>query len=143
MFVAGNILLLLGAILDMWLPINKNLWTSTYTIFMAGWALVCFATFYWLIDVRGYTRWAKPFVIYGMNAIAAFFLAGIIGRLYGLIRWEQMDGSTISLKNYIFEHYFLPLASPINASLLFAIGFLLLIYLIVWVLWKKKWFLKV
>jgi predicted acyltransferase len=143
MFVAGNILLLLGAIMDMWLPINKNLWTSTYTVFMAGWALVCFATFYWLIDVRGYTRWAKPFVIYGMNAIAAFFLAGIFGRLYGLIRWEQLDGSTISLKNYIFEHFFLPLAAPINASLLFAIAFLLLIYLCVWALWKKKWFLKV
>ncbi len=143
MFVAGNALLLLGAILDMWLPINKNLWTSSYTIFMAGWALVCFAAFYWLIDARGYTRWARPLVIYGMNAIAAFFLAGIIGRLFGLIRWEQADGSTISLKSYIFEHFFLPLASPINASLLFAIGFLLLIYLFVWALWKKKWFLKV
>ena len=143
MFVAGNILLLLGAILDMWLPINKNLWTSTYTVSMAGWALVSFATFYWLIDVQGYTRWAKPFVIYGMNAIAVFVLAGIVGRLLGIIRWQQLDGSMISLKSYIFEHFFLPLAGPMNASLLFAIAFLLVMYLFVWVLWKKKWFLKV
>ena len=69
MFVSGNLLLLAGAILDMWLPINKNLWTSSYSVFMAGWALVCLAMFYWLIDVKGYTKWSKPFVIYGMNAI--------------------------------------------------------------------------
>jgi predicted acyltransferase len=74
MFVAGNFLLLLGVILDMWLPINKNLWTSTYTIFMAGWANVCLAMFYWLIDVKGYKKWATPFVIYGMNAITVFVL---------------------------------------------------------------------
>ena len=143
MFVGGNILLLLGAILDMWLPINKNLWTSTYTVFMAGWALVCFATFYWLIDVKGYTRWAKPCVIYGMNAIAAFVMAGIVGRLLGLIRWQLDDGSVISLKNFTFERFFLPLGSPVNASLLFAIAFVLALYLFVWVLYKKKWFLKV
>ena len=143
MFVGGNILLLLGAILDMWLPINKNLWTSTYTVFMAGWALVCFATFYWLIDVKGYTRWAKPCVIYGMNAIAAFVMAGIVGRLLGLIRWQLDDGSVISLKNFIFERFFLPLGSPVNASLLFAIAFVLGLYLFVWVLYRKKWFLKV
>ena len=143
MFVGGNILLLLGAILDMWLPINKNLWTSTYTVSMAGWALVCFATFYWLIDVKGYTRWAKPCVIYGMNAIAAFVMAGIVGRLLGLIRWQLDDGSVISLKNFIFERFFLPLGSPVNASLLFAIAFVLALYLFVWVLYKKKWFLKV
>jgi predicted acyltransferase len=143
MFVGGNILLLLGAILDMWLPINKNLWTSSYTVFMAGWALVCFATCYWLVDVKGYTRWAKPCVVYGMNAIAVFVMAGIVGRLLGIIRWQLDDGSVISLKAYIFERVFLPLGSPVNASLLFAIAFLLVMYLFVWVLYKKKWFLKV
>jgi len=143
MFVAGNALLVLGAVLDMWLPINKNMWTSSYTVFMAGWALVCFACAYWLIDVKGYAAWAKPFVIYGMNAIAVFVLAGIVGRMLFLIKWEGPDGSMITLKSYIFQNFFLSLASPINASLLFAIGFLLLMYLFVWALWKKKWFLKV
>jgi predicted acyltransferase len=142
MFVAGNALLLLGAIFDMWLPINKNLWTSSYSIFMAGWALVCFAAFYWLADVKGYRRGLKPLVIYGMNAIAAFVLAGVIGRLITLIKWEQPDGSLITLKGYVFQTFFLPIASPINASLLMAIGFVLLLYLCVWIMWKKGWFLK-
>ncbi len=143
MFVAGNILLFLGATLDMWLPINKSIWTTSYSIFMAGWALVCFAMFYWIIDVKGYKRWAKPFIIFGMNAIAVFVLSGMIGRLYGsVIKLKQPDGSEISLQGYIFRTFFLPLANPINASLIYAICFLLFLYLIAWIMWTRKWFLK-
>lgn len=143
MFVAGNILLLLGATLDMWLPINKSIWTTSYSIFMAGWALVCFAMFYWIIDVKGYKRWAKPFIIFGMNAITVFVISGLVGRLYGsVIKLNQPDGSEISLQGYIFRTFFLPLASPINASMIYAICFLLFLYLIAWIMWTRKWFLK-
>lgn len=144
MFVAGNILLLLGAALDMWLPINKSIWTTSYSIFMAGWALVCFAMFYWIIDVKGYKRWAKPFVIFGMNAITVYVLSGLIGRLYGsILTLQQSDGAEISLQGYIFRTFFLPLGSPINASLIFAICFLLFLFLLAWIMWKRNWFLKV
>lgn len=143
MFVAGNVLLLLGAILDMWLPINKNLWTSSYSVFMAGWALDCLAIFYWLIDVKGYTRWATPFVIYGMNAITVFVLSGVVGRLLGVIKVTMPDGSALSLQPYIFQTVFLPLASPINASLMYAICFISVMFVVVWYMWRRKWFLKV
>ena len=143
MFVAGNLLLLLGAILDIWMPINKSLWTSSYSVFMAGWALVCLAMFYWLIDVKGYTRWATPFVIYGMNAITVFALSGLVAKSMGLIRFDQPDGTRLSLQGVIFQNIFVPLASPINASLLYAIAFILMMFLVVWFMWKRKWFLKV
>jgi predicted acyltransferase len=143
MFVAGNSMLLLGAILDMWLPINKNLWTSTYSVFMTGWALVCLAIFYWLIDVKGYRKWATPFVIYGMNAIAVFVLSGVVGRLLYLIKVTQADGSSTSLQAYVYQSFFVPLASPLNASLLYAMTFILVMFLVVWFLWKRKWFIKV
>jgi predicted acyltransferase len=143
MFVVGVLMLFLGTILDMWLPINKNLWTSSYSIFMAGWALVCLAVFYWFIDVKGHTRWAKIFVIYGMNAIAVYVMAGLIGKFMYLIKWTQADGTAITVKGYIYQTFFVPFASPINASLAYAIGFVLLLYLIAWVLWKKRWFIKV
>jgi len=143
MFVVGNLFLLAGAILDIWLPINKNLWTSSYSVFMTGWALVCLAMFYWLIDVKGYTAWAKPFIVYGMNAIAVFVLSGVVGRLLTLIRVSQADGTEVTLKSHLFNIFFTPYASPVNASLLFAIAFILVMYLVVWVMWKKKWFLKV
>jgi predicted acyltransferase len=143
MFVMGNALLLLGAILDIWLPINKSIWTSSYSIFMAGWALVCLSTFYWLIDVKGYKRWASPFVTYGLNAIAVFVLSGIVGRLLNLIHVDNAEGASESLQSYIFQTFFSPLAEPINASLIYAICFILFMYLIVWIMRKRRWFLKV
>jgi predicted acyltransferase len=143
MFVAGNFFLLLGAILDMWMPINKGLWTSSYVVFMCGWALVCLAMFYWLIDVKGYTKWATPFVIYGMNAITVFVLSGLVAKSMGLIRWMQADGTVISLQHYLYTTLFVPLASPLNASLLWAICFITVMFAVVWFMWKRKWFLKV
>lgn len=144
MFTAGNLLLLLGATLDMWLPINKSIWTLLYAIFMAGWALICFATFYWLIDVKGYSRWAKPFIIFGMNAITVYFFSESIGKICdSLVMLKQPDGSEASLQAVVFRNLFLPLAQPVNASLIFALSFLLFLFFIAWILWKRKWFLKV
>ena len=143
MFVAGNFLLLAGAILDMWFPINKALWTSSYVIFMAGWANVCLAMFYWLIDVKGYRTWATPFVIYGMNAITVFVLSGLIAKTMGLIRWTTEDGQKYSVWSYLYQTLYVPLGSPMNTSLLFAISFISMMFLVVWFMWKRKWFLKV
>ncbi len=143
MFIAGNILLLAGATLDMWLPINKGIWTSSYSVFMAGWALICFATFYWLIDVKGYSRWAKPFIIFGMNAITVYVFSESFGKLYdSVIMLKQPDGSEISLQETIFKTFFLPLACPVNASLIFALCYLLFVFFIAWILWRRKWFLR-
>jgi len=75
MLAADLMLLALGWTFSIWLPINKGLWTSSYAIFMAGWALVCFGILYWLVDVKGYERWVKPFAIFGRNAIAAYVLS--------------------------------------------------------------------
>ncbi|HTX19488.1 MAG TPA: DUF5009 domain-containing protein [Bacteroidota bacterium] len=143
MFVAGNALLLLGAILDMWLPINKSIWTSSYAVFMAGWALVCFATFYWLIDVRRYRRWATPFVIFGMNAIAVYTLSEFLAKLIdSVIVFRMSDGTLVSLQERIFRSLFLPLASPVNASLIFAVCYVLFMFLFALALWKKGWFIR-
>ncbi len=143
MMVAGWLMLFLGAIWDMWLPINKNIWTSSYSVFMAGWALVCLGTMYWLIDVKGYKRWAKPFSIYGMNAITVYFLAGILGTTSYLIAWTGPDGKPMFLKTWIYDHFFLPLASPINASWMYACLYVVGLYLVSYIMYKKKWFIRV
>ena len=137
MFLLGNALLVLGLLLSHWLPINKNLWTSTYSIFMAGLASIVFTCCYWLVDVRGYTRWVRPLAIYGMNAIAVFILAGLIGRIIGIV---QVGGRP--LRAWIFDTLFAPLASPINASLLYAAANVLFFYLIVYFMYRRGWFLR-
>jgi predicted acyltransferase len=143
LFGSGVVLLVAGALLNLWLPINKNLWTSSFTLFMAGWASVFLAAFYWLIDVRGWRRWATPFVIYGMNAIVIFVLAGLIAKSMGLIAWQSADGKTVTLKGWIYAAAFTPYASPINASLAFALAFVAVFFAISWALWRKRWFLKI
>lgn len=139
----GAVLLTLGWLMSLALPINKNLWTSSYTVFMAGWAMLVLAGFHWLIDVRGWRRWATPFVIYGMNALAMFVLAGLIGRLLVFVKWTGADGKGVTLRAFIYQSVFAPLASPLNASLLYAVAFVLSFFLIAWAMWRKKWFVKI
>lgn len=143
LFFTGQIFLLIGLIWDNYLPINKSLWTSSYSVFMAGWALVVLSFLYFLIDVKGYKKYAKPLVIFGLNPLIVFVLAGVFARLMGLIKIETEPEKLISLHQYLYQNYFTQVGSPINASLLWAICFMLLMYLISWGMWKKKIILKV
>lgn len=147
MFVFGSGLLLLGAVLDMWMPINKSLWTVSYTLFMAGWALCIFGIFYFLIDAKGVKRWAQPFVVYGMNAIFVFVLSGVAARAMGLWKFNVMlsDGTfkDVSIKSIITQNLFEPYFTPLNASLLHAIVWISVMYLVVWVMYRNKWFVKI
>lgn len=142
-FVFGNVGLVLGTIWDMWFPMNKGLWTSSYVLFTAGMALQFFGMCYWLIDVKGYKWWTKPFIVYGMNAITVFFFSGIMGRLLGLITWTDTTGKEIILKTYLYNSFFVPYFSPINASLAWALTYVLLWLGLMWILYSKKIFLKI
>lgn len=143
MFIFGNVLIFMGALIDYWLPINKNLWTSSYSIFMAGLALNIFAFCYWLIDVKGYKGWTKPFQIYGLNAITMFALAGLIGRLTAIIKWTGSDGNAISLKTWYYNLLFVPIGDPMIASFLHSVAFMLGLYLIAYVMYRYNIIIKV
>ncbi|HTO94520.1 MAG TPA: DUF5009 domain-containing protein, partial [Bacteroidota bacterium] len=78
-----------------------------------------------------------------MNAIAVFVLSGVIGRLIILIKVTGPDGAPETLKGFIFRTLFVPFFSPVNASTLFAVAFILVMYIVVWGMWKKSWFIKV
>ncbi|MFZ2445657.1 MAG: heparan-alpha-glucosaminide N-acetyltransferase domain-containing protein [Syntrophobacteraceae bacterium] len=143
MLFAAAMLLALGAVLNQWLPINKNIWTSTFSIFMAGLSLLVLAPFYWIIDAKGYRRWAVPFVIFGVNSIAIYFLSEVLDTSLRFVRLSQPGGGTISLRAYVYWTCFAPLAKPENASLIFAIVFVLAMFVIAWAMWKKRLFIKV
>jgi predicted acyltransferase len=138
MFVSGNALLVAGMVMNVWLPINKNLWTSSYSVFMAGMALNVFAFCHWLIDVQGYRRWTRPFAIYGMNAIAVYVLAGALE-----VALDAIRVGPVSLHEWLFQRLFAPFASPPNASLLWALSFVAVLYLMAYGMYRRKWFVKV
>lgn len=143
MLFFGVALVALGWAWHGWFPINKALWTSSYVVFTAGLAL-CFLGFcYWLIDIKGYKLWTRPFVIFGVNALALFVGSGIMARIMGLIRVAGPEGMDISLQQWIFTNIFLPIASPINASLAYAVCFILVWLFLMWLLYRKKIYIKV
>ncbi len=143
LYVWGSILMLAGWVWSFWFPLNKNLWTSSYVLWTAGLALNFLAFCYWFIDVKKITWWIKPFQVYGMNAITVFFLSGIVGRLMYLIKWNAEDGSVVTVKSFLFDNYFLSWLSPINASLAWAIVYVLVWLGLMWILYAKKIFIKV
>lgn len=136
------VLTTIGWIWHAWFPINKKIWTSSYVVYMAGLALGLLGFCYWLIDVKGYKKWAKPFVIFGVNALALFVGSGVLARLMG-IKFPVGDGQETSLQPLIFNNVFLPLASPVNASLMYAITYIGFWLLLMWLLYRKEIYIKV
>jgi predicted acyltransferase len=126
LLVAGLAAIVLGEVWHAWFPINKALWTSSYAVFTAGAALVVLAACYWLVEVRGHRRWARPFAVLGVNALALFFLSSLVARLLIVIKVQGAAGRT-PLHAWLFEHLFAPWAIPVNASLAYAVA-----YLVVW-----------
>ena len=142
LFVAGSICVALGWAWNSFFPINKALWTSSYVLFTGGLALQFLALSYWVIDIKGYRRWAKPFEVFGLNAIALYVVADLIAVLLEVINVSGASGAKISIGSWIFENLFASWASPINASLAFAITFVLVCLGLMWILYWRKIFIK-
>ena len=143
MFVAGGVCIVLGWCWNPFFPINKALWTSSYVLFTAGVALQLLALCYWVIDIKGYRHWAWPFEVFGVNALALFVGTGLMVKIMGLIKVARDDGTQISSQGWIFNKFFLSWAAPINASLFYAIAFILLWLFLMWLLYRKQIYLKV
>ena len=143
LFVAGAICVAIGWAWNSFFPINKALWTSSYVLFSGGLALQFLALCYWVIDIKGYRRWAKPFEIFGLNAIALYVVADLFAVLLELINVSSREGGKISLGSWVFENLFASWAAPVNASLAFAFTFVLVCLGLMWILYRRKIFIKV
>ena len=116
MFFFGAGMLALGLIWNSYFPMNKSLWTSSYVVATTGLALLTLGTCYWLIDVKGYEKWAWPFRVFGANALALFVFTGIFARMIAAYRVTGEDGQLISVQRWIMQHVYLAVAQPIDAS---------------------------
>jgi predicted acyltransferase len=137
LFVPGNLLLALALICNQWLPINKKLWTSSFSMFMAGLGFVMLAMFIYFVDLRGWERWLKPFIILGRNAIVVYMLSELFSEVLDDVK---VHGSSLHELSY---RIVAPLASPENASLLWALAFTFLMYLAAYAMYKKNLIVRV
>jgi predicted acyltransferase len=134
MFTYGVLAVIAGLVWDLFFPINKALWTSSFVLYTGGLATIALALSYWLIDVQGYKKFTYFFVVFGVNAITAYVLSGFIPHYMGMIK---IDGGSI------YHTFFAPYFSPINASLASAIFTVIILWLVMWILYIKKIFIKI
>lgn len=140
--VLGAALLAAGLISNTWLPINKKLWTDSFTLFMGGLDFVLFAGFLWLVDGVGWRRVMKPLVIMGMNAIVIYLASEFLDEALNWIHWTGAAGR-VSLRGWVYQHFFTGFASPYNASLAYALAYVFVLYLAAWFMYRRRWFVRV
>jgi predicted acyltransferase len=123
LLIAGVAATLAGLLWGGMLPINKNLWTSSFAIFSAGLAAQTLALCHWCIETLRWRRWSHPFAAYGRNPLAAYFLS--VGLDSVLTRWNVGGGE--SLKTFLYRATFAPWLRPAEtASLAYAIAYVVL-----------------
>jgi len=128
LFVGGMVFLALAQLWNLAFPINKNLWTSSFVLHAGGLSLIFLAIFYYIIDVRGYKKWAFFFTVIGMNSIL-IYMSG------GFINWSY---STKGFFEWLFQ-----LAGEPYGVVVFAICVVLVKWVFLYVLYRKKIFLRV
>jgi predicted acyltransferase len=139
---AGTAGVLLGEAVSIWFPINKNIWTSSYVLFTGGLGTLFLAFCFYLCDVLNLRAWAKPFVIFGTNPIAVYFLSGVMAKILQKITVSSAQGAT-SLYSWIYGTLFEPWAGGYNGSLFFALAYVLFWLGVIFVFYRKKIFIKI
>ena len=138
--VGGLVGVGLGSFWGLAFPINKGIWTSSYVVFTAGAAAILLGLMFWIMEVRGKRDWAKPLLVYGMNAIAVFVASGLLARIMGIV---HVGEGGPSLKGWIYEEVFASWAGPLNGSLAFALSYVLLWLGLMWILYRRRVFIKI
>ena len=126
--VAAVACLSIGLLWSLDFPINKKLWSSSFVLVVGAYSLACFALFYYIIDVKGHRKWAFPLKVIGMNSITIYMLQKIV---------------SIPSINRFFLEGLAGLFSPEIGKVIFAIGYVLICWLILYFLYRKDVFLKV
>lgn len=144
LLLAGIVLIFAGFCWDMVFPINKKIWTSSYVLYTTGLAMLTLSLLIYLIEFKGIRGgWSRFFDVFGKNPLFIFVLSGFLPRVIGLIRFK--DGEKTSTPfTWFWEHLSKPVSSDIrNGSLLYALVMIAMYWLIVYLLDKKKIYIKV
>jgi predicted acyltransferase len=143
LLVCGAVMVFASWLLHPLLPINKKIWTSTFTLESGGVSLVAFALFYWIVDVKRWRWWTGTALVLGTNSILAFVLSSVITTFLDRIHIPDANGAPVTLHQWLYQHWFALWMAPVNASLAYAIMIVLLNIAILWPLYHRRIFLRV
>ncbi len=140
----GGVLILAGLCMETFFPINKKIWSSSFVVFTAGWAMTILAVCYYFIDVQMWKRWSLPLVVFGTNAILLFWASTIMALTMSRYIRFTVDEETIALRTWLYRNiYTANIETPELASFMWGISYVILWCLLLYPLYRKKIFLKV
>ena len=141
LFMAGAFCLVAGFAWSHWLPLNKRLWTSSFVVFNAGVSMLALSIFLWWLDVqRKATRLAVPMIAFGTNALVAYALSEFLASFLSMARGPDSD---YTLQQTLFRPFEAFIPNPYIAALTYAIVYVAICFVPVWLLFRNKIFLKV
>jgi len=144
MLLFGFLGLVAGEFWNVWFPINKNLWTSSFTLFSGGFALVFLALLYWILEIKQWRgAWTMPILVFGMNAIAGFVADSFVYGPGYTFTVKGANGTNVLWHDAAQARLLALGASPANASLVYSLAAILFCWVLLWLLWRKKIFIKV
>jgi predicted acyltransferase len=142
--VAALSSLAIGYFWALWFPLNKNMWTSSFVLVAAGYSLALLAFAFWAIEVRGWRKgWTWVWLVFGLNAIAAYMFSELLPGVLDNLTVPDGPGRHAALNVVIFEHIFARIPDPHWAAFAYSITFTAVCVIPVWILYRKKIFLKV
>jgi predicted acyltransferase len=137
-----------GYFWSIWFPLNKKMWTSSYVLVAAGWSLLLFALTYWAVEQRGWGKsgWSKrllwPWLVFGSNAIVVYIISDLLEGAVGLVPFTA-SGHRYDALSYLYDHVFVPISDPGWRALAYSVFYALVCFLPVWLLYRRKIFVKV
>ncbi|TNE56626.1 MAG: DUF1624 domain-containing protein [Bacteroidetes bacterium] len=131
-----------GLIWDFAFPINKSLWTSSFVLYTGGISMILLAFSVWALDLADGKRYVRFFLAFGANPLFAYVLAGLLTKTMLYVKWQE-NGETVSAYNRIYTTVFKPIDDGSLGSFLFALSFLLVIWLVCLVLYRRKVYIKI
>ena len=133
-----------GLVWNRWFPINKNLWTSSFVLLTGGFALIFLAFLYWVLEIKRWRGvWTMPVLVFGMNAIAGFIADSLVYGPGYSFTVKSASGGTMSWHEAAQAWLMSLGASAANASLIYSLAAVLFCWTLLWLLWRKRIFLKV
>lgn len=151
LFFIGILFTSCGLIWDLAFPINKKIWTSSYVLYTAGLATLTIATLIYMLEFKSYKgRWSGFFNAFGKNPLFIFVLSGVIPRVTGLIRIsenrlnEQGHEVFTTPLGWLYQHIFKPISGDFRiGSMMYALFLIFVYWAIVFLMDKKKIYIKV
>jgi len=144
MLLCGILGLVTGLAWNHWFPINKNLWTSSFALFTGGFALVFLAFLYWVLEIKQWRgSWTMPILVFGMNAIVGFLADSLVYGPGYSFTLKDRNGSPISWHDAAQASLVSLGFKVANASLVYSLAAVLFCWTLLWLLWRKRVFIKV